>query len=746
MSLLPQISLDAADIERKLFDVEHEGEKDFISELSVSARDRSNEAGTNDEVNREREHSGGSLSLAGESSSENKAGDSLRQDGHLQPLFSPEVKKDEVDPGDETGSTEKAVSVPDVNSLGDALLGNNVDNNSIWSQDNLLPPFPLLDIDEEEPSETNDGEKLEDNLHQAGFGDEVKAVGEQRNVEVTKDENDRVAIFEKVDNGQTIAQNVSEQKFPQIDATGDDGKNGSDNDTEDKQVMNGSEEREGHLAADIIVVNNVGEDENGTTDLLPILTMGIEDEDEREKNETTSDNSIESTGSGSSVSFEVGSGEEGETEEGGSDADLSQEFLFDDSADSSVFNSSQDEDEEPDPGYLLPLFQLEEESETLIGRTATEPGVLFETEQTEGDVAEEKFSSNTLSVNEVGMNVGVVKDPEDPVADKKPDSLEVGVAVGNLDVAVTENDFLALQDGHQLPSEEKDHNKEYDGSEFHTISSVTPVFEREDMDVSAKVKEDEEDGTVFSDSLAGLDNLDSEKILNGLDSEHSLEKSVYLDIQNIDKQGERHSGKSQGTSYLLPKIEIKYIGENSSLHDSYDESYATEEDYILSEESFGDASLQNAHRYELKISKVDYDYEGGEEYDSGGGQKRDQVSEEKDEKLFASESLLPELKSLPASETHLSSGWEEVETKSKNDEESAEQDDGGSEEGSRETALVSEEKIHSKEAELQEGDSFREENPQNYRRPCIPYLGNHGEARIVTPILFVSALTVLALQ
>merc|ERR1719391_1469100 len=146
--------------------------------------------------------------------------------------------------------------------------------------------------------------------------------------------------------------------------------------------------------------------------------------------------------------------------------------------------------------------------------------------------------------------------------------------------------------------------------------------------------------------------------------------------------------------------------------------------------------MRNAHRYELKIGKFDSDYEGGEEYDSGGGQKRDQVSEEKDEKLFANESLLPELKSLPASETHLSSGWEEVEAKSDNDEENKEQNDGGSEEGSRETALVSEEKIHSKEAVLQEEDSWREENPQNYRRPCIPYLGNHGEARIVKPILF----------
>merc|ERR550532_4002415 len=331
---------------------------------------------------------------------------------------------------------------------------------------------------------------------------------------------------------------------------------------------------------------------------------------------------------------------------------------------------------------------------------------------------------------------------EDPVAGKS----EVGIDT----VAVTENDLLALQDDHlqlpQLPSsDENDHNREDDGSEFHTISSVTPVFNGEDVDGSTKVKEEEEDGTVLtsisSDSLAGLDNLNSDNILDGLKSQDSLDQSVYLEIQNIDRQGERHSGKSQGTSYLLPEMKIKPMGENSSLEDSYDESYVTEEEYILSEESFGDGILQNAHGYE-----VDNDYESREEYGNDG--KREQLSEEKEEELFASKSLVPELKSLTPSETHLSSGWEEVETKtrSKNDEESEDQDSRGSKEGSEEPALLSGE--NPEETLLGEGDSLPgEENPQNYRRPCIPYLGSHGEPRIVTtPLLLVFALTCLALQ
>ena len=207
MSLLPQINLDAADIERKLFDVEHEGEKDGISEPSntalSSATDRSNEAGTNDELSREGEHSGGSLFLsaaAGESSFENKSTDSLRRDDHLQP---PEVKKDEADPDDETGSTEKAVA--DVNSLGDRLLGNNVENDSEWSQDDLLPLFPLLDLDKEEPSEItsaiNDGKGLEEN-----FGDEVKT-----SLELT--ETNQLPIIDKEEGDQTRVKNVSEENF-----------------------------------------------------------------------------------------------------------------------------------------------------------------------------------------------------------------------------------------------------------------------------------------------------------------------------------------------------------------------------------------------------------------------------------------------------------------------------------------------------------------------------------------------------
>merc|ERR550517_116301 len=488
-----------------------------------------------------------------------------------------------------------------------------------------------------------------------------------------------------------------------------------DKDEGDKQVMNGSEEREVLNLTDIVEENESGESD--TTDLLPILTLGIEDvEEEREKNDTN-DNLIPSTGSGS-VSFEAGSGQEPEMQEGqrGSDADLSQEFLFDESADDSMFNSSLEEDEEADPGYLLPLFQIEEESGTLIGKTTTEQEVLFETEQTKGDAAEEKLlpsSTKTLSATEEGRNDGAIKDEEDPVGGK-PDSPEVGVEVGIV-VAVSENYSLALQDSeeghqvHQFASDEKDHN--------------------------------EEDGR---NNLASLEKLDSDKILDGLNSQDNLGRSVYLDIQNIDRQGERHSGKSEGTSYLLPGIKIKYIGENSSLEDSYDDSHVSEEDYILSEESFGDGSLQNAHGYELAIDQVDYNYERMEDYDSNGG-KRNQLSEEKDEELFATESLMPEIKSFPPSETHLSSGWEEVgtETQPTNDEESEDQDEGGY----QETSSLSEEEVHPEDAVLEEGDSLPEENPQNYRRPCIPFLGNHGEPRLVTtPLLFIFALTGLALH
>merc|ERR1711971_259849 len=220
---------------------------------------------------------------------------------------------------------------------------------------------------------------------------------------------------------------------------------------------------------------------------------------------------------------------------------------------------------------------------------------------------------------------------------------------------------------------------------------------------------------------------------DGLDSPDNVDQSVYLDIQNIDRQGERHSGKSQGTSYLLPGIKIKYIAENSPLEeDSYDE------EYILSEKSFGDGSLQNAHGYALAIDQVDYNYENKEDFDSDSG-KRDQLLEEKDGKLFASEGFQPKLKSLPPSETHLSSGWEEVETEIQPN-----KDDGGS----QETSLLSEKEIPPEDAVLQEGGSLpEEENPQNFRRPCIPYQGSHGEPRIVTaPLSFVFALTVLVLQ
>ena len=170
-----------------------------------------------------------------------------------------------------------------------------------------------------------------------------------------------------------------------------------------------------------------------------------------------------------------------------------------------------------------------------------------------------------------------------------------------------------------------------------------------------------------------------------------------------------------------------------------------EEDNILSEESFGEGSFQNAHGYELAIDKVDYDYESGEEHNNSG--KRDQVSEEKE--VFASENILPELKSLPASETHLSSGWEQVkvEMRSNDGEDREDQDNRGSKEGSQETAVLSAEEIHREEALLREGDSLPgEENPQNYRRPCIPYLGSHGEPRaVMTPFFLGFTLTLTLL-
>ena len=77
-------------------------------------------------------------------------------------------------------------------------------------------------------------------------------------------------------------------------------------------------------------------------------------------------------------------------------------------------------------------------------------------------------------------------------------------------------------------------------------------------------------------------------------------------------------------------------------------------------------------------------------------------------------------------------------------EESEEQEYGGY----QETGLqLSEEEIHPEDAVLHEEGSLPEENPQNYRRPCIPYPRSHGEPRIVTtPLLLLFALTVLALQ
>ena len=749
MSLLPQIqiNLDVGDIETKLFDAEREEEKDSIGELSKSISrststddtDRSNEAGTNDEFKKVKEHSGGSLSPSGEHSFKNKATDGLRQDDHLQSLFPTEVKEDEMDPDDET--TGKAPS--DVNSLENKFLGNNAENDS-RSQDDLLPPFPLLEVDDEEANEitsnANDVQKIEEDLHQIGFEDEVKAVSGEENGEV--DENNLAPIFEQDDPGQTRAKNESDQTTCETDWCQSDITDiALYNETDGEDVMNTSEGREENFP-DIVDEN---ESESVTTELLPIFTLGFEDEEEMAKNDS-SDSSIPLTGSGS-VSSEEGNGLEPEMEEEGEGGDvgpgqrssdvvdLSQEFLSDDSLDNSTFNTSLGEDEEEaDSGYLLPMFQIEEESGTLI---VTDQEVLFlESEQTEENATEEEelFSSfsNISVASEEGGKGGIIKAKQE-TGGEKPDSHEVGVEVEidvgvaekevEIDLAVTENDLLALQDseeGHQLlegPADEEDDNKEEDGSELQNISPGTPVLNKENMESSANIKEDERHSTVSSsESFVGLE---SDKILDaGMNSRDKLDQSVFLDIQNIDRQGERHSGKSQGTSYMLPEIKIGNIGENSSLEDSYEDSYVTDEDYILSEESFGD-SFQNPHGSELAIDEVDNNYESGKE---------------KEEDSFAGESLGPKLKSLPPTETHLSSGWRQVEKETKvetkveketnDDEESKDQDDRGSEERSQETGV----------------DSL----PQNYRRPCIPHFGNDGVQRIATPFLFPFAWAVLA--
>merc|ERR1712172_271547 len=104
----------------------------------------------------------------------------------------------------------------------------------------------------------------------------------------------QLPIIDRVDGGQTRAKNISEENFrTEKNFPPKDAEDGLDN---DKEEMNGSEERGGHLA------DNVEENENGTTDLLPILTLVVEEEEER--NETGGENSVPPTGS--SVSFDVG--------------------------------------------------------------------------------------------------------------------------------------------------------------------------------------------------------------------------------------------------------------------------------------------------------------------------------------------------------------------------------------------------------------------------------------------------------
>ena len=90
-------------------------------------------------------------------------------------------------------------------------MGNNEENDS----KDYLPLFPLLDLDEEKPSEitsvTNDGKELEDNLE-----NEVKT---KVNLELIEDEMSKeLAIVEKVDVSQTRAKNASEDNLLPKDA------------------------------------------------------------------------------------------------------------------------------------------------------------------------------------------------------------------------------------------------------------------------------------------------------------------------------------------------------------------------------------------------------------------------------------------------------------------------------------------------------------------------------------------------
>ena len=163
MTLSPPInvSLDSQ-LHTKLFDVEHEVENDGIGDTTLGEQrswaDKSNEDGTNYAVTTGG-NSGGSLSLSGESSRENKGTtDSRRRDDDLQLRFPPKVKKDETDLDEAISKMEKAASErpsPGATSQEKNLFGNNEKNDS-WSQDDLLPPFPLLDVAEEDPNEIFD--------------------------------------------------------------------------------------------------------------------------------------------------------------------------------------------------------------------------------------------------------------------------------------------------------------------------------------------------------------------------------------------------------------------------------------------------------------------------------------------------------------------------------------------------------------------------------------------------------------
>ena len=196
---------------------------------------------------------------------------------------------------------------------------------------------------------------------------------------------------------------------------------------------------------------------------------------------------------------------------------------------------------------------------------------------------------------------------------------------------------------------------------------------------------------------------------------------------------------------------------NSSLEEHYNESYSTDEDYISSEESFGE-SFQNSHGYEFSSSEEEPKHESRKDYDSS---RMEHVMEEKGSKVSTDGSLLPGEKYLPESEAHLSSSLEEIEKENMGvteDEKNHTERDQKLEDGTQETGIWSSrgEKqgdevlpdgtLLSKAESSPDGQLVPEGNPQNFRRPCIPFVGSKGERRtaryslLLVPIFFIFVL------